>query len=296
MDFISIDFETANTSRSSACALGIVVVKEGVIVDEHYLLIDPEDYFDNYCIRIHGITPAMVEGKPTFSRLWPSIQAHFNDSLIVAHNASFDMSVFRYCLEKSNIAFPSLKYFCTYLLSKKILSGLTSYRLDIVADHFGIVFNHHNALEDARAAAMLMIKYLEMSSETNSGELFVGGYRPFSSNTPRPNRYSAGLRSADILTGNTEFDESHPLYKMTIAFTGELSSMTRQEAMQCVVDIGACCADGVTKKVNFLVVGFRDFSRYKSNEKSGKMRKAESYIVAGQDLEIISEDDFLRML
>lgn len=66
--------------------------------------------------------------------------------------------------------------------------------------------------------------------------------------------------------------------------------------MQSVVDVGGICADTVNKKVNFLVMGFRDFSIFRSGEKSGKTKKAEEYIANGQELEIISEDDFLRML
>jgi DNA polymerase-3 subunit epsilon len=303
LDFVSIDFETANNNRSSACALGIVIVKGGMIKDEHYFLIDPEEDFDDYCIQIHGITPSLVKGKPTFKLLWESIEPYFSENLIVAHNASFDMSVFRYSLNKANIPFPALKYFCTYILSKKLLTGLSSYRLDVVAEHFGIAFKHHNALEDARTAALIMLKYLESLSHTNletaatslgfnHGELSHNGYKPFGTAAS----YGEKIRSKDIVTGNSEFNESHPLFGKSIAFTGTLSSMSRQSAMQNVVDVGGICADSVNKQVNFLIVGFRDFTLYSNGEKSTKLKKAEQYITSGQDLEIISEDDFLRMI
>jgi DNA polymerase-3 subunit epsilon len=307
MDFVSIDFETANNSRSSACALGIVIVKNGTIVDEHYFLIDPEEDFDDYCIQIHGITSREVKGKPTFDALWASIHSHFSDGMIIAHNASFDLSVLRFCLDKSNITYPALKYFCTYILSKNMLSGLSSFRLDAVAEHFGINFKHHNALEDARTAALVMLKLMEIGNASGvinlseskgcrSGELYNGGYKPFSLRSSNSRSYSNRIRSGDVTSENTEFDESHPLFGKTIAFTGVLSSMTRQESMQYVVDIGGICSDGVTKKVNYLVVGIRDFTKFRENEKSGKMKKAEEYISNGQDLEIVSEVDFLRMI
>jgi DNA polymerase-3 subunit epsilon len=204
MNFFSIDFETANPSRSSACALGIVEVKNGSIANEYYYLIDPDDYFDDYCMSIHGITPSMVRGKPKFGKLWSSIRLHFQGNLVIAHNASFDMSVLRYCLSRSSIPFPPLYYFCTYSLSKKTLPGLPGYKLNMVADHFDIEFKHHNALEDAQAAAAIMLKLMDGYSDIEdfcrslgykSGELFEGGYRPFTSQVSGKN-----LRSKDITT------------------------------------------------------------------------------------------------
>jgi DNA polymerase-3 subunit epsilon len=93
-----------------------------------------------------------------------------------------------------------------------------------------------------------------------------------------------------------DFDESHPFYGSTFAFTGTLTSMTRKEAMQKVVDVGGACADTLNKYVNFLVIGIQDFQRFRDGKKSSKMRKAEEYISGGQKLEIIDENDFIKML
>lgn len=196
MDFVAIDFETANSNRDSACALGLVEVKSGQITSEQVWLIDPQQRFDSMNISIHGITPAMVSGQPTFYELWPTLQPLLQGKWVVAHNASFDMSVLRYCLDQSSLTYPTFQYFCTYLLGKRILQDLPSHKLNVIADYFGIGLNHHDALDDARASAAILLKLLELEQQPNplslarshgykTGTLFAGGYTPFSASTKK---------------------------------------------------------------------------------------------------------------
>lgn len=197
MDFIAIDFETANSSRSSACALGLVEVKDGVITAEHSWLIDPQQRFDGMNISIHGITPSMVIGQPTFHELWPTVELLLHGRIVVAHNAAFDMSVLRYCLDGMSISYPSFQYLCTYLLGKKMLPELPSHKLNVVSEHFGIELKHHDALDDARAAALVLLMLMERESHLDplllsssqgytSGTMFAGGYTPFSARKSKP--------------------------------------------------------------------------------------------------------------
>lgn len=190
MDFTAIDFETANASRSSACSLGLVQVRAGVITNEHVWLIDPQQRFDGMNIAIHGITPSMVQGKPTFSELWPTLEPLLQGEVVVAHNASFDMSVLRYCLDGSSNSYPDFQYLCTYLLGKKMLQQLSSHRLNVVSQHFGISLKHHDALDDARASASILLKLMESDGHSDplllagsqgytAGKMYTGGYTPF---------------------------------------------------------------------------------------------------------------------
>ncbi|MDY0396817.1 exonuclease domain-containing protein [Virgibacillus halophilus] len=120
MHFIAIDFELANSwNRSSACSVGLVELRNERVVNEYYSLINPKDEFDYFCMDIHGITPEMVENEPTFDEIWPELETFLNNNLVVAHNASFDMSVLRHCLNENALQFPALNYVCSYLLSKK---------------------------------------------------------------------------------------------------------------------------------------------------------------------------------
>lgn len=194
MDFVTVDFETANSSRSSACSIGIVEVSQGKIAFEQEWLINPDQHFDPMNISIHNITPAMVKGQPTFQELWPTLLPFFENKSIVAHNASFDMSVLRYCLDHASLHYPAFDYYCTYLLSKKILTHLPSHKLNVISNHYGITFNHHDALEDARATANVLLKLLEQQQQLSPaelakaygyqiGQMYAGGYTSFSGST-----------------------------------------------------------------------------------------------------------------
>ncbi|WP_340021944.1 TerD family protein [Paenibacillus sp. FSL K6-1096] len=190
MDFTAIDFETANSGRSSACALGLVQVRDGVVTAEHNWLIDPRQRFDGMNIAIHGITPSMVRGEPTFAELWPTVEPLLQGEIVIAHNASFDMSVLRYCLDDSSLGYPGFQYLCTYLLGKKMLQDLPSHKLNVISAHFGIRLKHHDALEDARASALILLKLMEQwqqfdplllagSQGYKPGTMYDGGYTPF---------------------------------------------------------------------------------------------------------------------
>ncbi|QQZ63854.1 3'-5' exonuclease [Paenibacillus sonchi] len=206
MNFTAIDFETANSSRSSACALGLVQVREGVVSAEHVWLIDPQQRFDGMNIAIHGITPSMVEGKPTFGELWPTLEPLLQGEVVIAHNAAFDMSVLRYCLDRTAYSYPEFQYMCTYLLGKKMLQDLPSHKLNVVSQHFGISLKHHDALDDARAAAAILLKLMEREQHTDplllagsqgykAGTMYAGGYTPFKSPPKKPAKKAAAKKS-----------------------------------------------------------------------------------------------------
>src|SRR5665811_2028 len=92
MQFTAIDFETANTSLSSACSVGLSIVDNGKIVDQYYQLIRPEPLsFDPFKVSIHGITEKDVEDAPSFFEFWPSLIKSVSGPL-VAHSAKSDMS------------------------------------------------------------------------------------------------------------------------------------------------------------------------------------------------------------
>ncbi|MFZ3580151.1 3'-5' exonuclease [Virgibacillus sp. DJP39] len=161
MNFISIDFETANEKRHSPCAIGIVVANETGIVDEFYSLINPLMEFSSFNIRVHGIIEEDVSDAPTFPEIWPKFRSYLTDNTVIAHNASFDMSVLRKTLDYFNLTYPDMEYLCTVEISKRIWPDLMNHRLNTVAAHHRITFEHHHALEDARVAALVLVKAIQ---------------------------------------------------------------------------------------------------------------------------------------
>ncbi len=183
MDFIAIDFETANRRRDSACQLAAVVVRSGKIVDTAMWMIRPEPfYFSPANIGIHGISPAMVEHEPTFAGHWPDV-ARFLQPLdlspegsgrydcIIAHNASFDVGVLLGSMDSHGIEHPEFSYGCTRLIARQTWPGRSGYGLKPLAQWLGIEFRHHDALEDSVACAKILIAAAIQRGVTSLEEL-----------------------------------------------------------------------------------------------------------------------------
>ncbi|WP_110943536.1 3'-5' exonuclease [Virgibacillus senegalensis] len=176
MQIAAIDFETANRYRTSACSIGVVIANENGIIDEFYSLINPLMEFDSMNTYIHGIEEQDVVDAPTFDELWPTLKPYLSGRLVVAHNASFDMSVLRQTLDRFELTYPEFDYLCTVTMSKKVWPELPNHKLHTVAGHNGIEFYHHNALEDARAAALLMVEAIKLQQveDLNALAAFYG--------------------------------------------------------------------------------------------------------------------------
>ena len=153
LDFTAIDFETANSSSASACAVGLARVREGRVVATAGWLIQPppgHDRFFELNIGIHGIRPDDVATAPTWVEQLDALTAFVGDDVLVAHNAGFDMRVLR-------SACAPYRYICSLQASRKTYD-LDSYRLPSVAAAAGFLdFAHHDATADALACAHIMI-------------------------------------------------------------------------------------------------------------------------------------------
>ena len=92
-DFAAIDFETANFKRTSVCSVGVVVVRDGKMVDSFYSLIHPEpNYYNEVCSRVNGLCREDTEDAPIFPDVWKQIEPKIEGLPLVAHNKAFDES------------------------------------------------------------------------------------------------------------------------------------------------------------------------------------------------------------
>jgi DNA polymerase-3 subunit epsilon len=156
MNFCTIDFETANYSRNSACAVGLVKVENGAIVKTFSTLIRPPTMGFTFT-HIHKLTWQMVKDAPTFREIWPRIAEFAQGAeFIGAHNAPFDRSVLTACLRDMGIE-PTLPPFkCTLKLSKEKWD-IPAYKLSDVCRHLNIALNHHEAQSDALGCAKILL-------------------------------------------------------------------------------------------------------------------------------------------
>ncbi len=190
MNFVAIDFETANERRCSPCALGVAVVQNGEITKKKSWLIRPKElYFNPFNVQIHGITQQDVKNEPELPDLWREIAPYLEGQFILAHNASFDMSVLRHTLAAYHLPFPGLSYCCTCMIAKSAWPELPSFRLDVVSRRLDIQFAHHDALEDAVACAKVALHAAEKAGAATisalssalgivPGKLTADGYKP----------------------------------------------------------------------------------------------------------------------
>ncbi len=157
MNFTAIDFETANPRRYSACAVGLVRVEGGCIVEKRAFFIRPPERWFRFT-HIHGITWDDVKDAPTFRDIWPDIEPLLSaGDFLAAHNAPFDRSVLLKTCEFYRITPPPLEFRCTVQIARKVL-GISPANLPEVCRRLDIrLDNHHEALADAMACARIML-------------------------------------------------------------------------------------------------------------------------------------------
>lgn len=157
MNFLAIDFETANQEPDSACAIGLVKVVDGEIVEKVVHLIRPPTRVFQFTY-IHGLSWRDVAQKEDFGQLWSKIEPLFvGVDFLVAHNASFDKRVLAACCARYECPMPRLPFQCTVQIARRTW-GIYPTKLSNVCEALNIELNHHEALSDAMACAQIMLQ------------------------------------------------------------------------------------------------------------------------------------------
>ena len=160
-DFAAIDFETANGRRSSVCSVGIVIVRDGEIVDRFYSLIRPRpNYYTEWTTEVHGLTREDTDGQPRFPEVWAQVVERIEGLPLVAHNRPFDEGCLRAVFAEFGMEYPEYEFHCTLAASRRCLK-LPNHQLHTVSAACGYdLDNHHHALADAEACAAIALKIL----------------------------------------------------------------------------------------------------------------------------------------
>jgi len=167
MKITVIDFETANPSRVSACSIGVAVIEGGAITTRFERLIKPPKGFDGFnpmFTGIHGLTQQDVRAAPGFDVVFQELRPHFENALLAAHNAAFDMSVLRALLAHYGLSHAG-SYLCTLAVARAAWPQLPEHKLGTVAAHLGVELKHHQAGSDAYAAAHIILALLAKKPE-----------------------------------------------------------------------------------------------------------------------------------
>ncbi len=242
-------------------------------------LVDPQDYFDPYCVAVHGITADQVRGAPHFSDLHEWLCQQTSGEVVACHTHFDRVALAQACGKHSLHPLP-----CNWLDTSKVARRAWSqfsksgYGLANLARNFGITFQHHDALHDARTAGLILIRAIE---ET--------GFDP----AEWIKRCSSSATNPTALL-RREGDGDGPLVGEHIVFTGSLQ-IPRRNAADLADEAGAAVEPNVTRLTTLLVVGDQDIVRLNGADKSGKHRKAEQLIEKGQPIRILGEADFMSL-
>jgi DNA polymerase III subunit epsilon len=154
--FVAIDFETADNGRDSACAVALVRVEGGQIVERASTLIRPPRQ-NMLFTWVHGLTWKDVAEAPSFGEVWPTLTPLLEGAaFLAAHNAGFDRGVLKACCERAELDFPATPFLDTVRLARHAWQ-LPRNNLPTVAAHLGLRLNHHDALSDAEACAGIVM-------------------------------------------------------------------------------------------------------------------------------------------
>lgn len=161
-NFAAIDFETANNERTSVCSVGIVVVRNGLLADTFYSLIQPEpNYYTYWCTRVHGLTCSDTDDAPVFPKVWAQVEPLIEGLPLVAHNKAFDENCLKAVFRCYQMDYPDYDLYCTCIAARRRMPQLPNHKLDTVAAALGYpLTNHHHALADAEACAWIALHLL----------------------------------------------------------------------------------------------------------------------------------------
>lgn len=157
MNFLAIDVETANPDYSSICQVGIAHFKDRELFDSWKSLINPDQEFNEFNSRIHGIRKRDVQDAPTFKEIYPDLCQKLYGNIVI-HHSHFDRVAINRACKENGLA--SIK--TDWLDSCKIVRrtwdqfAYSGYGLSNIALHLGIDFTHHDALEDAVTAGKVV--------------------------------------------------------------------------------------------------------------------------------------------
>lgn len=280
-NYVVVDLETTGISADydDIIEFGAVKVIDNEIVDELSVLCNPGYEIDEYIEALTGITNEMLADAPSAEYGFGKLSEFIGDLPMVTYTR-FDSLFLRIQFDFEH------PYVDLFRLFKRITPEMKHHRLRDMCEFYSIENETaHRAVSDCKATHNCFV-----ALKNNAIEKY-GSLEGFAS-LWKPKHYSI----KDIQSNAIEIDTANPFYGKVCVFTGALERMTRAEAAQLVANLGGICADGVTKKTNFLILGNNDYCPTIKDGKSSKHKKAEKLKLEGHDIEIMPESLFYELI
>ena len=268
-DFVVIDVETACSRVSSICQIGIVGFRDGIEVFEYETLLDPQDRFSSFNVRIHGITSDHVIGAPTFADVHTVVHGHLSGRITVAHSL-FDKGALGAACAIHQRDMVETRWLDSVRVARRAWPELANHRLRTLTKFLGVRHKHHDALSDARAAGMVVVRAIE-----HTGIALAGWLSPATGRSAAPKSAATG-----------------PLKGERVAILGT----ARDGALaQCLAAAGARVMASVGTTTTKLVISDEQpFGRFVTAH--ADHRRAEELRRGGATIEIVYESEIRSRL
>ena len=274
--FVAIDVETANGNRHSICQVGMAMVAHDGRVDTHGFFVDPDEPFHSFNSQLHGIDADTVRGSPRFAGALAPLRPFLERHALIQHS-NFDKMAFDAACARGNLAPLTSAWSDSVRIARKAwpeLRGQGGHGLGNLKKVLNLNFRHHDAVEDAWAAAQVVLL-----AEERTGQ----GFAELGATAATRARFPAKIG----LPGN----EQGPFFGQSVCFTGRLG-LDRMQAARLAAQAGFEVRTGVTKALTLLVVGDQDADAAITT----KQRRAQDLIAKGADMRILTETEFGDLL
>lgn len=289
------DIEVLNQDPASICAIGIVELVDGQEKSSYYSLIKPKNLsYDGYRYKVHKIKPKSLYKERLFIEIWEEVYHYFENTIVVSHDIQGDMMHLREALKQNSIPYPHLYMSCTNVLAHLCYPELSKYNLTDLCTMIGYEFEAHHALEDAKACAYLL---KQMMSEVHCHSLNQMHQHFHLEFGEMKKNYYRNIISADIapLLLELEHKEDAVLYHQSICFTGKLSQ-PKELLEEKAKGVSAVATHQVSTQTNYLVIGKKGYHKVRFGKENKKVEKALRLMKQGQDLKIVHENEFIKLL
>lgn len=288
VSYTMIDTETTglDPQYDKIIEMAAIKIRDGKEVARYETLVNPEQPIDDFITDLTGITNEELSTAPVAGDCLPDFVDFIGEDIVVGHNVHFDINFIYDALLACGYAPIKNDFVDTLRLSRRVRPDLEHHRLCDMAAAYSVPQPvAHRSLADCQTAIGVLDA---LAADAAAREIDLQA---------RKKHYGASAaKVSDIVAHEGCERPDSPLYGKVCVFTGKLDTLTRKDAAQLVADLGGICADGVTKKTNFLIMGTNEYCPTIVGGKSTKQKKAESLILKGADLQILTENVFLDML
>lgn len=274
-DYVVLDLETTGLSyeKDEIIEVGILKVRNNKIIEKYEQLIHPQKSISQTITDLTGITNEMVKDAPTINEVKDKIRNFINDDVILGHNVTFDIS-FLQCIYDH---FDN-DYLDTLHFSRRAFNGIDNYQLTTLVKTFHLTNNEHRALADCYATKDL---YDYIVKKFDSIE-----------NLYKNDRNSKQNKLDVHILKKINIEKDNLLNGKNCIITGNLSKMSKKTGNEIILQCGGTIQKSVNKKVNIVIIGINPYS----DKKTAKHIKAQEMIAKGQEIKLISENKFYKMI